>query len=220
MSRLDRMLSRLAERGDPIGSDRLLERLDQHLTGESTPDVVALNTRRSPMTTPITTERRAPWWKGPKVGLGLAAATAVVVIAVVAIASLTSSDEPDTAGSPSQTVAAYLAAYNAGDIDEVMALFTDQSVIANLPALGRAGLGENPVLTGLKAIRDFHVTDRAHAAGADPYVFSNVDAVGNAVTWDHTWMSNEGLRGCGEGHEAIVEDGKIVSWTFATVSFC
>jgi hypothetical protein len=214
------MLSRLAERGDPIGSDRLLERLDQHLTGESTPDVVALDTRRRAMTTLTTTERQAPWWKGPKVGLGLAAATAVVVIAVVAIAGLINSDEPDTAGSPTQTVAAYLAAYNAGDIDGVMSLFTDESVISNLPAPGRAGLGANPAVAGLEAIRDFHMTDRAKAAGADAYVFSNVDAVGSAVTWDHLWTSNEGLRGCGEGHEAIVEDGKIVSWTFATVSFC
>jgi hypothetical protein len=150
----------------------------------------------------------------------LAAATAVVVIAIVAIAGLISSDESDTAGSPTQTVAAYVAAYNAGDIDGVMALFTDQSVISNRPLPGRAGLGENPALMGLEAIRDFHVTDRAKAAGANAYVFSNVDAVGNAVTWDHMWTSNEGLRGCGEGHEAIIENGKIVSWTFATVSFC
>lgn len=55
MSRLDRALSRLAERGDPIGSDLLLERLERRLIGEAAPKVVALETRREPMS--VTTER-------------------------------------------------------------------------------------------------------------------------------------------------------------------
>jgi hypothetical protein len=108
MSQLDRALGRLAERGDPIGSDRLLDRLERQLTSESVSGVVALETRRRDMeTTPTTTKQPTPSWRGPRAALAAAAAIVVVGVATFAIASLISSDEPDALGS-SQATATYV----------------------------------------------------------------------------------------------------------------
>ena len=104
MSQLDRALGRLAERGDPIGSDLLLDRLERQLTSESVPGVVALETRRRAMeTTPRTTKPRTPWWRGPRAALAAAAAIVVVAVATFAIASLIDSDEPDALGDSQPT---------------------------------------------------------------------------------------------------------------------
>jgi len=108
MSQLDRALGRLADRGDPIGSDRLLDRLERQLTSESVTELVALETRRREMeTTPKTTKQPTPFWRGPRAALAAAAAIVVVGIATFAIANLIDSDEPDALGS-SQATATYI----------------------------------------------------------------------------------------------------------------
>ena len=210
MSRLDDALSRLAERGDPIGHDALLQRIERQMTGESAPPVVTLAMKGRAMDNmPTTTEPRV-WWKSPRVTIG--AAAAAVVVAVLAVVSLSTTDEPATAGSPEAVITAYRDAYNAGDIDAIMALFTEQSTVTGYP---NGNLGPRPPSTGIDTIRLHHLLDLSHAAEVDAYAFSNIEVDGNTVTWDHVWNSNSGLRGCGQGHSAVVENGKIISWVFA-----
>ena len=59
--------------------------------------------RRAMESTPTTTQRRTPWWRGPRVALAVAAAIVVVAVATFAIASLIDSDEPDALGDSQPT---------------------------------------------------------------------------------------------------------------------
>jgi hypothetical protein len=107
-----------------------------------------------------------------------------------------------------EVIEEYRIAYNADDMDGVMALFTEESVLT-----GHAGLDTS--WTGLDEIRESNVVDRASAAEADAYVFVNVEANGDTVTWNHTWLSATGVEWCGEGHSAVIGEGKFVTWTYA-----
>jgi hypothetical protein len=205
MSPLDRALGRLAERGDPVGSHVLLERLEHQLTGESTLRVVAPETRERAMQETATIRQQKSRLRGPKVALG---AVAVVVLAVFAIVNLTGSSESDAAG-PSAVIDAFVDAYNAGDISGIMDLFTEDSVIIDHP------FSTLDDATGIDQIRELLEEDLQSAADGPAYTISNVMTEGSTVTWDHVWTHRQGSNRCAEGHIAIVEDGKIISWTFA-----
>ena len=109
------------------------------------------------------------------------------------------------------TIAAYVEAYNAGDIDGVMALFSEESVVSNSPLDPQVD-GQSQ---GLAEIRSLHRADMTSAAGENAYTISNVQVSGNTVSWDHVWVNNVGTEWCAQGHSAVVEDGIILSWTFA-----
>jgi len=79
--------------------------------------------RRAMETAPTTTEQRKPWWRGPRVAFGVVAATAVVVLAGFAIVALVDSDEPFASADGLSVADAYFEAYNAGDVEAVLALF-------------------------------------------------------------------------------------------------
>ena len=79
MRRLDHELSRLAERGDPLGADLLIERLEHRLAGEPDPIVVA---RRRSGIMQTSTERsiQEPGPKTRRTGLAVALASFVAVL--------------------------------------------------------------------------------------------------------------------------------------------
>lgn len=123
--------------------------------------------------------------------------------AVVALALLLfgcGAEDPD----PAAVVEDYRAAYNSGDIDAVMDLFTEDSIVTGHPFADRS--------EGLDAIRAVQAEDIAAAAGQDAYAFSNVETDGDRVTWDSDWTNDGGDRFCRSGHTALIENGKIVSW--------
>jgi uncharacterized protein (TIGR02246 family) len=128
------------------------------------------------------------------------------VVAVLILAAC-GGDDVD----PAAVIEDYTAAYNAGDIDAVMALFSEESVVTGHPFALES--------EGLTAIRAVQVEDIAAAATENAYTISNVRVIGNTVTWDHVWISAEGGRFCQQGHSAVVEDGKITSWTWPGGSF-
>ena len=107
---------------------------------------------------------------------------------------------------PGETIQAYIDAYNARDIDAVMAVFADDAVIRNHPFAS--------VTEGAQAIRVLQSDDIEAAGRNDAYAISNLAVSGDTVTWNHVW--NE--RCTGTRNEAVVEGGKIVSWVFASVS--
>ena len=110
------------------------------------------------------------------------------------------------AGAPGEVVQAYVAAYNAQDIDGVMALFAEDAVIVE---------GDERI-EGAEAIRAGEVAKfEVHAPGGEAYSISNLIVTDNTVTWDHLFKGT--AHTCvGTGDEAVVEDGKIVMWTFAS----
>jgi hypothetical protein len=111
------------------------------------------------------------------------------------------------AADPAQVIEDYRIAYNSGDIEGVMALFSDESVLRGHPFSVRS--------TGLVAIRRVQFRDLAIAAPADAYRIANVEVSGDTATWDHVFTNSEGTRWCGEGHSAVIADGKILNWDFA-----
>lgn len=109
---------------------------------------------------------------------------------------------------PASTLNAYIAAYNDKDIDAVMELFTEESVVAGHPY---STTGSE---TGLEAIRTFQRIDMTAAAEEDAYTISNVEVSGDTVTWDHVWIDDQGQQFCKYGMSASVEDGKFVLFNF------
>jgi ketosteroid isomerase-like protein len=107
---------------------------------------------------------------------------------------------------PGATVASYVAAYNSGDIDGVMAVYTEDSVLYGYPSTSEAA--------GLKAILALTTQDLAAAASTDAYSISNVEVDGDTVTWDQLWVNKEGQNWCMEGQSAVIKDGKILTWTW------
>ena len=171
----------------------------------------AVQRRKNMKTMPKTTEQSASRWRAPRVAMAAFGATVVVVLAVFAVVSLS---DPDTtldvaSGGPAAVIQNYVDAYNAEDIDGIMALFTEESVLNRHP-MGIVALG------GIAEIREVQIRDIATSTHTgDAYVISNVEVSGNTVTWDHVWTNNVGVDWCAEGHSAVIEAGKILSWTFA-----
>ena len=107
---------------------------------------------------------------------------------------------------PAATVEGYIAAYNAREIEGVMTFFTENSVVTGHPFAAAS--------TGLDQIRAVQQEDINSSADENAYTISNVEVSGDTVTWDHVWVSDEGSEFCKFGHEAVVADGKFVTWTW------
>ncbi len=131
----------------------------------------------------------------------------MAVILMALVLSACGGDDAD----PASTIEAYEVEYNAGDIDGVMALFSEDSVITGHPFAASS--------TGLTEIRALHVTDMGAAASENAYTISNVEVTGNTVTWDHLWVNNGGEEYCQVGQSVVVEDGIILTWTWPDGDF-
>lgn len=135
-------------------------------------------------------------------------AVAVAIVAVLAVAFIARDQEDvETRADPTQVIENYRIAYNSGDIERVMALFRDESVLTGHPLAATS--------VGLVAIRDVQIRDLAVAAPTDAYRMSNFDVSGDRVTWDHEFTNAEGVHWCAEGNSAVIADGNIEYWAFA-----
>lgn len=121
-------------------------------------------------------------------------------------------NEPDTPGlraasDPAGVVEGYVAAYNAQDIDRAMAFFANDAVI--IQGTGRFE-GADAIRT--EVLGEFEI----HAPGGDAYSISNLAVAGDTATWDHQFRG--AAHTCtGTGNVAVIDDGLIVSWTFASI---
>lgn len=163
----------------------------------------ALRRRQTMTSIPPTTTRR----RGPRIAWAAFAGLAAV-IAGVAIAFATISSDPDAAASdPAAVIREYEAAYNARDLDRLMELFTEESVVDT----GEARL------EGLDQIRFEFEGRLARAADRNALEISNVEVDGSTVTWDDAVrLRSEPLDGytyCSTGSSAVIEGGTVVSWS-------
>ena len=131
----------------------------------------------------------------------------LLLVAAALIFGACGGDDAD----PAEVIEDYIAAYNAGDVDAVMVLFSEESVVTGHPFESRS--------EGLSSIRAVQVRDRNSAATDNPYTISNVEVSGDTVTWDHVWISDDGSQFCMQGHTAVTEDGKILTWSWPTGVF-
>ena len=132
--------------------------------------------------------------------------TVAPILAMILVVAACGSSEDDVAD-PAATIEDYRTAYNAGDVDGVMAPFSEESVMTGNSFFESAGLTE---------IRAVWVEDINGAATEDAYTISNVEVTGNTVTWDQVWISGAGDKYCIEGQSAVIEDGKILLWTWSS----
>jgi len=164
--------------------------------------------QRSSEMTQVETDKKIQREKTPVRSLWLVTA-ALIILAGVALAWLNSGQTTTVAGQPNDhaaTIEAYTAAYNAGDIDEVMAFFSEEFVMTDHPF--------NESVTGLVEMRGVMLRDIASATPENAYTISNVEVSGNTVTWDGLWVNKQGQEYCQFGQSAVVEDGTILLWTW------
>jgi hypothetical protein len=135
-----------------------------------------------------------------------------MIVALTLTAMGCSSDSDDAADDPAAVVDQYVAAYNSGDIDAVMAVFTEDSVISGHPFTSEAA--------GLTAIRGVQGSDIAAGASTDAYSVSNVEVDGDTVTWDQVWVNDGGESFCRDGQSAVIKDGTMLTWTWSGSSLC
>ena len=140
-------------------------------------------------------------------------ALALGVVVLILAGACGDDDGAPAADDPAAVVEAYRVAYNAHDVDAVMALFTEDSVVTGSPyAAESSGLAEirAPVAKGI-----------GDAADDEALTISNVEVAGDTVSWDDVWIRNSGQDYCGNGHRAVITDGKIVTWTWpADITRC
>jgi len=133
-------------------------------------------------------------------------AVVAVVIALVGTVwaiSLRDAGEAD----PSAVIEEYELAYNDADIERIMNLFADDSVLLGHPYADD--------LVGHAAIRDVQIRDLANSGSTGEYRMFGVHVVGDTVTWDHVYVNDRSEQFCAGGNRAIVVDGRITRWEFA-----
>jgi ketosteroid isomerase-like protein len=199
--RLRRDLRQIADRAapSPTAWDAIRSRIDSQDPAEET-EVIML-TEEQP------TRRR---WLVP----GLAAAAAAIAI-VVGVTIFAQDDETEVStatdatevsvasdASAAEVFDAYIAAFNADDLDAVMALFADDAVVLNDPVTG------NMVAQGIDEVRE---VQEAEISLGESYVVESVDSAGNTVTFDVVYRTTHPTCYAGTG-EVTVEQGKIVRW--------
>jgi ketosteroid isomerase-like protein len=201
--RLRRDLRQIADRAapSPTAWDTIRSRIDSQDPTEET-EIIMLTED------PPTTRRR---WLLP--GLAAAAAAIAIIVGVTifaqddetAVTTASDATQLSTASdaSPADVYDAYIAAFNADDLDAVMALFADDAVVLNDPVTG------NMVAQGTDEIRQ---VQEAEISLGQYYEVLSVESAGNTVTVEvryHT-TAEECYAGTGE---ITVEQGKIVRWS-------
>lgn len=144
------------------------------------------------------------WWRSYRA----AAAVFGGVLALVAVFAFVTSDAgKDSAADPDAVAAvrAFEEAYNAGDLEAVLALFSDQAVVT-----GHPGPGGRQSRQGIVGITQLIEQDMGYRG---KYVFTELGGSGDTVEFTHRW-SNSTTCGTAEGHSMRVVNGKIVDWTW------
>jgi hypothetical protein len=142
----------------------------------------------------------------------LVAAAAAVVIAVVIGVLVTRNDDPkvtaDEGASPEEVLDEFVVAYNAKDLDAVMALFADSAVVTGEP------LDRDPPMEGIDEIRDVYARDMEQMESIE---LTDLETAGHAATFVHIWRSAGGACYAGT-NRVVVEGGEIIRWDVLTHS--
>ena len=117
------------------------------------------------------------------------------------------SDVATGEGDAGAVIESYIQAYNDGDLEDVMSHFVVMSTITGHPT------DFDPVATDIYSIQRLHKEDLRFG---QQYVISNLSVEGDTVTWNSVW----GDDGCVQGHSAVVEDGKMLSWVWGEFVDC
>jgi hypothetical protein len=121
MRRLDESLSRLAERGERVGADVLLDRVDQRLAVGIDPVVVALDPRRTDMQTQQGSQQAGSPKRGPWIAAAAFGVAITIAVAAVVTIQLTAEDMP-VSGQPPGALKDFVAALHTADTEAALAV--------------------------------------------------------------------------------------------------
>ena len=182
----------------------LLERIDRRSGDMQTQDKTIIE--------------KAPKERTRRRNVAVVIGAAVIAAAVGVSVLLTAGGGGDDVAGPQETVEAFYAAFNAGDIPAAtMEFFTEESEIVNHPMDTPATRG-GP-LVGLTAIEETLQRQRNNFLGPEAITARNIEESDETATWD-TEFVNEARHLCAEGHSAVVKGGKILIWTHAPLHTC
>ena len=138
-----------------------------------------------------------------------------VLVAVLVLAGCSDDDSGDAAGSdPAAVLAAYQEARNSGDMDALMAFYSDDAVVTNAPFDSISTGEDEPVATGVDEIRALESERPSFQRPEDATEFINVQVSGNRVTFDQTFFNDEEECFGDSGNEVTIEDGKITLYAW------
>lgn len=146
---------------------------------------------------------RSPMRSGVAVGV----LVALLVLAGCGDDDSSAAADPD----PAAVISAYETAFNAHDLDAVVAVFATDAVIIGHPR--RANDVE-----GTDTIRTIHQELFDLAAAENAYEFVDIEVNGNTVTFDSTFTNDAGACFPSPGHNVEVIDGLIVRWEFGATN--
>ncbi len=109
------------------------------------------------------------------------------------------------------TVEAYAIAFLTGDVEQVMAFFSED---ASMTGFGTAVDGAPLDRDGVRA------TVERDMPNTSDLEFTKIDVIGATVTFDHVWTNSLNQDFCGTGYEVRVVDGLIGQWDWAPSDDC
>ena len=129
-----------------------------------------------------------------------------VVVAVISVMLVTAACGGEA--SPAEVLADFEEARNSGDIDAVMALYTEDAVVENHPA------ADNGISTGVAEIRVLELSALRIQGSTGSIEFIDSVVSGNTVTFKERFHNPAGECFSGGGNEVTVEDGKITRFVW------
>jgi hypothetical protein len=135
----------------------------------------------------------------------------VFVLLVVGMLILASCGDDDDSGGPAGVLANYEDTRNAGDVDALMSLYTDDAVVTDHPR------DNDDTATGVEEIRPLEAVAPSIQRPEDATEFINVEPSGNTVTFDMNFHMDDGSCLGSSGHEVTVEGDKITRYDWGSV---
>lgn len=109
---------------------------------------------------------------------------------------------------PDAVLTGYQDARNAGDIDDLMALYSEDAVVENHP------VADGRTATGTADIRSLELAAIAFQGATGSIEFIERVVSGNTVTFKDRFQNARGECFSGGGHHVTVEDGKITEFVW------
>jgi ketosteroid isomerase-like protein len=115
-----------------------------------------------------------------------------------------------SSGDPASVLTDYAEARNSGDVDAVMAFYTDDAAVMDHP------LDNDDVATGIDEIRVLQEQIPSRQGSAAGIEYLDIVVSGSTATFSHAFYSSGGGCSGGIDNTVTVEDGKIVLYDWGT----
>lgn len=130
----------------------------------------------------------------------------VILATVLLVVAACGGDAAD----PDAVLSGYQEARSAGDLEALMAFYSEDAVVENHPA------ADGVTATGVTEIRALELTAIGVQGPTGSIEFTDRTVSGNTVTFKDTFHNSRGECYSGGGHRMTVEDGEITRFVWGT----